>query len=98
MSFCPLLKGDCIESRCSFWTHILGQEPQTGRPLDHFDCAVKWIPVLLIENGSEMRKTASAVDSFRNSMIVQNNSNLEVLRGSGASVKLEVLGEPTKNS
>jgi len=66
---CPLLKGACIESGCMFWTHVRGTHPQTGAEMDMPDCAVKWLPVLLIENSKETRQAAAAVESLRNESI-----------------------------
>ena len=48
-TFCPLLKKNCIEGRCKFWVHIRGKHPQSNAELDMPDCAIKWLPVLLIE-------------------------------------------------
>lgn len=63
---CPLLKTPCIEHGCHWYTHLLGTNPQTDKPIDEFGCAVVWLPVLLIENAKEIRQTAAAVESARN--------------------------------
>lgn len=68
-SFCPLVKGACMERKCAFWVHIRGKHPQTGADMDMPDCAVKWLPVLMIENAKEARHTAAAVESFRNESV-----------------------------
>jgi len=68
---CPLLNKPCIEGKCKFWTHILGKHPQTGNPVDHFDCAVTWLPVLLIETSQEVRQGAAATESFRNEVVTR---------------------------
>ena len=70
---CPLLKGECIQARCMFWTHVRGQHPQSGADIDMPDCAVRYLPVLLIENAKEARGTAASVDSFRNEMVQQGD-------------------------
>lgn len=49
-----------------FWTNIQGQHPQTGAQMDMPDCAIKWLPVLLIENSKETRQAAAAVETLRN--------------------------------
>lgn len=67
--FCPLIRKDCIEGLCKFWTRIQGTNPQTGNPIDSHDCAVSWLPVLLIENAKETRQGAAATESFRNQMV-----------------------------
>ncbi len=63
---CPLLKGACVKAGCMFWTNIQGQHPQSGAQIDMPDCAIKWLPVLLIEGSKETRQAASAVESLRN--------------------------------
>lgn len=70
---CPLLKGACIEARCMFWTHVRGQHPQSGAEIDMPDCAVRYLPVLLIENAKEVRGAAAATESFRNEMVQQGD-------------------------
>ena len=76
-TFCPILKKECIEFKCKFWDHLLGKSPQTGQPIDEYDCAIKWLPMLLIENAQQSRQTGAAVESFRNEMVKQNHLLLE---------------------
>tara|TARA_R110002051_G_scaffold30717_1_gene70824 strand:+ start:64 stop:336 length:273 start_codon:yes stop_codon:yes gene_type:complete len=71
-TFCPIIKGDCVEYKCRWWTQLIGSDPQTGQPVNEYDCAVKWIPMLLTENSKETRQTAAAIESFRNRMVEQN--------------------------
>lgn len=66
---CPLLKGACIESGCHWWTHVRGKHPQTGADIDMPDCAIKWLPVLLIEASKETRQAAAAVESLPNESV-----------------------------
>jgi hypothetical protein len=63
---CPLLKKPCIGRECAWHTHVLGKHPQSGSDLDLEDCAVKWLPTLLIETSKETRQAAAAVESLRN--------------------------------
>lgn len=63
---CPLIKGECLKEGCQFWTHIMGQHPQTQSEVDMHDCAVRWLPVLMIETSKETRQAAAAVESLRN--------------------------------
>jgi len=82
---CPLIKDSCMEHKCTFYTHILGVDPQTNKPVDHWDCAVAWIPILLVENSQEQRKTGASVQSFRNEMVKQNR-HLIYLAGGEANL------------
>jgi len=68
-AMCPLLKGACIKAKCMFWINIQGQHPQTAAQIDMPDCAVRWLPVLLIEGSKETRQAAAAVESLRNNNV-----------------------------
>lgn len=70
--FCPLIKKDCIGLQCSWMIHLRGANPQTGEPIDEWDCSIKWLPMLLIENAKEVRHGAAATESFRNEMVKAN--------------------------
>lgn len=57
---CPLV-GECIEHRCTWWTHIIGSNPQTGAAVDEFGCAVAMLPMLMIETSRAAHSTAQQV-------------------------------------
>lgn len=76
---CPLLRKPCLESGCTFWIYIRGQHPQTGQPVDQPDCAIRWQPILLIENSAQQRATGAAIESFRNEMVQANESSQRLL-------------------
>ncbi len=71
---CPLIKKPCVEHGCNFWTHIQGQHPQTGAKLDQFDCSIKWLPVLLVENARQTRGAQAAVESMRNEVVQRQDA------------------------
>lgn len=71
-TFCPLLKEECIQFKCVFWTQLRGTHPQTGQEIDEYNCAIAWLPMLLIENAKEVRQGAAATESFRNVMLELN--------------------------
>ena len=48
-NFCPLIGKECIGLQCNWFTQIRGTNPNTGEPVDEWDCAVKWLPFLVIE-------------------------------------------------
>ena len=64
--WCPLIKKKCVGSKCSWFTQIRGENPQTGEDIDEYACAISWLPMLLIENSKQQRSTSAAVESFRN--------------------------------
>lgn len=63
---CPLLKKSCVERDCMFWVHLVGQHPQTGQPIDQFDCSFKWMPVIFLEGSKRTLGVQAAVESMRN--------------------------------
>jgi len=52
--------------QCRFWIHVQGQNPQTGETVNNGNCAMAWMPVLMIENSKVNRETGAAVESMRN--------------------------------
>ena len=78
-SFCPLIKKDCIELKCAWFTQLRGHNPNTGEEIDDWGCAVGWLPVLLVENSQQQRSTGAAVESFRNEMVKANENSHKVL-------------------
>jgi len=72
--FCPLIKKDCVGLQCSWMIQLRGSNPQTGEAVDEWDCSIKWLPMLLIENAKEVRQGAAATESFRNEMVRANDA------------------------
>lgn len=77
--FCPLIKKDCVGIKCSWFTQLRGNNPNTGKEIDEWGCAVTWLPLLLIENSQQQRQTGAAVESFRNEMVKSNDNSLQML-------------------
>lgn len=67
--FCPLIKEDCVGLKCNWFMLVRGKHPQTGEEVDDWNCAMTWLPVLLIENSQQQRQTGAAVESFRNEVV-----------------------------
>lgn len=82
-TWCPLLKKECVEHKCAWYIHIAGMDPNTGQPVDHWQCSISWMPMLMIENSQQQRSTSSAVESFRNEMVKANESNQQMLNAVG---------------
>lgn len=78
-SYCPLIKEDCKGLGCNWFIQLRGVNPNTGQDVDEWDCAIKWLPMLLIENSQQQRATGSAVESFRNEMVKANEASQQVL-------------------
>ena len=78
-SYCPLIKEDCIGIKCSWFTQLRGTNPNTGKEVDEWGCAITWLPMLLVENSQMQRQTGSAVESFRNEMVRANEASQQIL-------------------
>jgi hypothetical protein len=78
-TYCPLLKKDCIQLQCAWFTQVRGTNPNTGKEVDEWACAITWMPVLLIENSQQQRQTGAAVESFRNEMVKANETSTNLL-------------------
>ena len=78
--FCPLLRKNCIGSKCAWHTKVRGTNPNTGQEVDDPGCAVAFMPMLLIENAKQQRSTAAATESFRNEMTKAHQSDQQLLQ------------------
>ena len=74
-TFCPLIKKDCIQMQCSWFTQLRGVHPQTGQEIDEWMCAVASLPMLQIEVAKQARSGAAATESFRNEFVNMNGVN-----------------------
>lgn len=72
-TFCPLIKKECIQTKCAWFCQVRGTDANTGKEVDEWGCAMAWMPVLMIENSQQQRSTSAAVESFRNEMVKNNN-------------------------
>lgn len=70
-NFCPLLQKECAGLQCAWFTQVRGMNPNTGKEIDEWACAIAWFPILLIENSQQQRQTGAAVESFRNELVKQ---------------------------
>jgi hypothetical protein len=68
-TYCPLIKKDCIQLKCAWFTQVRGTNPNTGKEVDEWACAITWLPILTIENSQQQRQTGAAVESLRNSVV-----------------------------
>lgn len=78
-NFCPMLQKECIQMQCAWFSQLRGTNPNTGKEVDEWGCAVAWLPVLLVENSQQQRQTGAAVESFRNEMVQANTVSQQVL-------------------
>lgn len=84
-----MINGEIVA--CRFWVYVHGKHPQTGEEVKNGDCAVSWMPVLLIENSKVNRETGAAIESARN----VSAQDTQMLAGAILSV-VEKVAETTK--
>jgi hypothetical protein len=70
-SICPLHRVDMSKvcHRCPWWTRVVGKNPQSEEMIDRWQCAIAWLPILLIENSQQQHQTKAAVETFRNNVV-----------------------------
>ena len=77
---CPLHNFEpCRQLDCAWFTELRGTNPNTGKEVDEWGCAIAWLPVLMIENSQQQRSTGAAVESFRNEMVRANEASQKIL-------------------
>ena len=91
--FCPLIKKKCKEHGCKFFIQVYGKDPQTGLDINGWDCAITWLPTLLIEGSQQTRQAGAAIESFRNE-VVKTQSLIDI---SGAQVE-QIENQQTDNN
>lgn len=86
---CPL-NGfeECRQMDCAWFVKIAGTNPNSGKEIEEWGCAMAWMPVLLIEGAQQSRQTGAAVESFRNEMVRQNDKMLERMVKSDSPMKV----------
>jgi hypothetical protein len=65
---CPFRARDMSEvcHGCALWTQVKGTSPQTAEPVDHWGCALAFLPLLLIENAAQQRAASVELNKLRN--------------------------------
>lgn len=77
---CPLNSFEpCKELECAWFMKIVGTNPNTGKEIEEWGCAMAWLPIMMIENSQQQRQTGAAVESFRNEMVKANEVSQRVL-------------------
>ena len=90
-TFCPLIKKDCVGLTCVWYTRVQGYDVNSGNQVDNYECAISWLPMLLIENSGQQRQTGAAVESFRNEMVKANEVNTQLLLATSESQQPKLL-------
>lgn len=77
-TFCPLIKKDCVELKCAWYTQMRGTNPNTGEPVDEWGCAVAWMPFMAVEIAQKSNQAGAAIESFRNEVVKGNKENQQL--------------------
>jgi len=77
-TYCPLLKKNCIQHKCAWYTQVRGLNPNTGAEVDEWACAIAWMPMMAIEVAQKENQTGAAVESFRNEVVRTNMENQQL--------------------
>lgn len=92
-TFCPLIKKDCVGLKCAWFTRVQGYDKNSGKEVDEYQCAISWMPMLMVENSGTQRETGAAVESFRNEMVKANENSVRLL---AETAKQNLLGDYKK--
>jgi hypothetical protein len=66
--------------KCRWWQHLSGKDPQSEKMIDQFDCAMAWLPTVVIEGAQMSRQTGASVDKVANE-IATMKSHVAALGG-----------------
>ena len=72
--FCPLGSTceeavDGVIKRCAWYTKMVGLDPNTGKEVDDWACAMSWMPMLQVEMSRTNRGQTQALESLRNETV-----------------------------
>lgn len=83
---CPLNGFEpCKQLECAWFVQMRGTDPNSGKEVDEYSCAMAWLPMLLVENAMQSRQSGAAIESFRNEMVKANNASQELLKATAIS-------------
>lgn len=54
---------------CPKWLHVQGKHPSSGADIDLFDCADRWVPIMLMEIAQKQNHAGAAIESLRNNVV-----------------------------
>jgi len=86
---CPINNFEpCKQLECAWFTKLVGKNPQGEKEIEEWGCAVTMLPLILIDQNVGIRGTQSAVESFRNKMIEQQDELLQLAKENDIETKL----------
>ena len=84
---CPL-GSECEEirdnkiHRCMWYTKLVGMDPNTGKDIEEWSCAISWLPTLQVEMSQTNRGQTQALESFRNETVKGQSEFNKILANS----------------
>ena len=86
---CPLNNFEpCKQLDCAWFTKLAGKNPQGGKEVEEWGCAVTMLPLLMVAQTNAARHTAGAVESFRNIVSTQQDELLSLAQAGEVETKL----------
>ena len=70
---------DGVLKRCLWYVQLMGEDPQTRKPINESRCAIAWQPILMIDGNGATNGVAASVQSLRNETILRQDKALGVL-------------------
>lgn len=67
-SKCEEIKDNKIH-RCRWFIKIRGKNPQSEELIEEWDCAMAWLPIVMVENAQTNRGQTLALETFRNEVV-----------------------------
>lgn len=86
-TFCPLIKDECMQRKCKFYIKLKGTNPQTEQPFDYWDCAISWMPILLIENSHKQMQSTESINELTN-LVAGKTPPVAITHATGKPIKL----------
>lgn len=83
-----------VNCHCRKWIQVMGNNPNTGEPINRWDCADAWAPLLAINTAQQARQTGAAVESLRNHVADPGGHVREIARRIQLAVQEPSSGHP----
>jgi hypothetical protein len=61
---CPLLKEPCLQHKCQWFIRFWKPDALKGTSIEEYNCAIVWLPLLVIEGTDQQKLTTRAVEAL----------------------------------
>lgn len=74
--------GKPVLYRCPWYIKVRGVNNNTGEEYDHWNCAIAWMPTLMVNTGNDTKQNTMVLNEFKNEVIKKQNERdaLETFR------------------